>query len=362
MEYCDKRETRSLKVETSSAIYEVVFGQIQIEITGKCNMFCQHCRAADEKGIDMPVKQIVKVLKFARKYSPSHKELVISGGEPLLHNDFFNLLPVIKEAGGESISLTTNGALLDISHLWLINSLDFKCFRLSISLDALKPEEHDEFRQKKGAFNAAIKAIDLAVNSGIANFSVSVRTTVRPHQISEMEAIAELVYQKGCDRINFSSVHPSGRALTRPDFWMTPKEKRRFIEEVYRLKNAFGRNLQITTNDPLKCLVRGYSNEMIEDELIFNGCVAGCVSFNVCVDGRMTPCALMNFPMMNISQMSVDEISDAYRRNSIVHNMLEMNLKGRCGACSKKYECGGCRARALGRSGDYLAEDPDCWL
>ena len=97
MEYCDKRETRSLKVETSSAIYEVVFGQIQIEITGKCNMFCQHCRAADEKGIDMPVKQIVKVLKFARKYSPSHKELVISGGEPLLHNDFFNLFKLFEK-------------------------------------------------------------------------------------------------------------------------------------------------------------------------------------------------------------------------------------------------------------------------
>lgn len=60
--------------------------------------------------------------------------------------------------------------------------------------------------------------------------------------------------------------------------------------------------------------------------------------------------------------MTIEEIESAYQSSEIVKNMLDMNVSGKCGRCEKKYQCGGCRARALARFGDYLAEDPDCWL
>lgn len=73
-------------------------------------------------------------------------------------------------------------------------------------------------------------------------------------------------------------------------------------------------------------------------------------------------CALMELPMMNIFGLSVEDIAKAYQESMVVKNMLDMNLKGKCGRCDLKYQCGGCRARALIRNHDYLAEDPDCWL
>ena len=76
----------------------------------------------------------------------------------------------------------------------------------------------------------------------------------------------------------------------------------------------------------------------------------------------MTPCALLDVPMMEVFPRSIEEMNERYRNSSIVKNMLEMNLKGKCGACHLKYQCGGCRARALIQNGDFLGEDPHCWL
>mgnify|MGYP001582520685 FL=1 len=57
-----KNETPRLEVETEDTIYEIEFGQVQIEITGRCNMRCQHCRAANQLKQDMPIEQIVKTV------------------------------------------------------------------------------------------------------------------------------------------------------------------------------------------------------------------------------------------------------------------------------------------------------------
>ncbi len=61
MEHCnDKTSFNPLSVETDIAIYEVTFGQVEIEITGRCNMLCQHCRAGESGNVDMAVGEIIE--------------------------------------------------------------------------------------------------------------------------------------------------------------------------------------------------------------------------------------------------------------------------------------------------------------
>jgi len=76
----------------------------------------------------------------------------------------------------------------------------------------------------------------------------------------------------------------------------------------------------------------------------------------------MTPCPLMHTPIMNIAGLDVEEIARSYAVSPVVHGLLDQNFSGKCGNCERKESCGGCRARALGVYGDYLAEDPACWL
>lgn len=357
---CETETPRRLKVETEDAIYEIEFGQIQIEITGQCNMNCQHCRAAHQPRQDMPIEQIIKVIRFARQFSQNYKEVVLSGGEPLIHRDFAGVLRQVRENGGEFITLTTNGSLLANKHLALIKDLSFQRFVLSVSLDNLNSEKHDEFRSHRGAFTKAVNALRLVTESDIPNVIASMRSTIQPSQIGEMERMIEFAKNIGCKRISFSAIHPAGRAIEREDLWMTREQKLAFLKQIYELKEKFP-DINITTNDPLKCLLRGKSDIGQNGELVFDGCGAAAITFNVNSDGTMTPCALLDIPMMNIFPLSIEEMTEHYRENPIVKDMLAMNLKGKCSDCHIKYQCGGCRARAYIQKGDYLEEDPHCW-
>jgi len=350
-----------LEVETDDTIYEIEFGQVQIEITGRCNMSCQHCRAANQHKKDMPIEQIIKIVQFARQFSPDYKEIVISGGEPLMHDDFANVLKQIRNNGGEFITLTTNGSILTPDHLALIRDLNFQRVVLSVSIDSLDPDKHDEFRAHKGAFQKAIDSLHLVAKSHIPKVITSMRSTIQSSQVGEMEKMVNFAKEIGCKRVAFSAIHPAGRAIERSDLWMTKEQKISFLQEVYRLKKIFP-NLNVTTNDPLKCLLRGESEIGKSGEVIFDGCGAAVITFNVNSDGTMTPCALLDIPMMNTFSLSIEEITQYYRENPIVRNMLEMNIKGKCTSCQMKYQCGGCRARALIQNGDYLQEDPHCWI
>ncbi len=357
---CDENSASVLKVETDKAIYEIQFGQIQIEITGRCNMRCMHCRASSEPYQDMPIGQIVKIIRFARQFSPNYKEIVISGGEPLLHRRFDEVLTAVRQNGGESVTLTTNGWFFNEKHLNLIEELQFKRFVLSVSLDSVGANEHNSFRKYPGAFERAIKAIKLVVAKNLPHMMSSVRTTLQPRQIDEMESIVDFVHGLGCRRSSFSAIHPAGRAMDRPDLWMTKEQKKKFIAEIFRLKNKYP-GFMVTTNDPLKCLMRNSHDVGKEGELVFDGCGAAAITFNVGASGIMTPCSLLPIPMMSIFGMTIAEMTNAYRRNEIVRNILDLNLKGKCGSCPLKFQCGGCRVRPYIRSGDYLGEDPDCW-
>jgi radical SAM protein with 4Fe4S-binding SPASM domain len=359
--HSEKGKHAFLEVETEDTVYEIEFGQIQIEITGRCNMLCDHCRASQQPRKDMPLEQIVKIIHFARQFSPNYKEVIVSGGEPLLHRDFAKVLRAVRENGGDFVTLTTNGSVLRKEHLDLIESLAFERMVLSVSVDSLKSEEHDAFRHYEGAFASAIDALRLVAERNIHNVTTSMRATLHSSQIGDMGAMIEFAQSMGCSRVSFSSILPAGRALARKELWMTREEKLAFITNLYLLKRQYP-HMNITTNDPLKCILRGASDVGGEDELVFDGCGAAAITFNVNADGVMTPCALLNIPMMEVFPLSIDEMTEKYRANPIVRNMLAMNLGGKCGTCSMKYQCGGCRARAFGHTGDYLAEDPDCWL
>ncbi len=353
---------KRLEVETEKAIYQIQFGQIQIQITGRCNMTCQHCRAANELKQDMPIKQILKIVKFARQFSPSYKEILLSGGEPLLHHQFEKVLKKVRANGGQSVTLTTNGWALAKRHLKLIKRLNFSKFTLSVSLDSLVETEHDQFRQRQGAFERAINALRMIVSADLPNVISSARMTLRPEQIPQMFEMAAFVHQLGCKRVSFSAIHPVGRAKSDQHLWMSAEEKHQFLKNIYQLKACYTDGFKVETNDPLKCLLRGISHVGKAGQVIFDGCSAAAVTFNVGADGTMTPCALLPIPMMNVFPLSITEITERYRQSQIVHNMLDMNLKGKCGSCNKKYQCGGCRARAYSKESDYLAEDPDCWI
>lgn len=351
-----------LSVETDRAIYKIRFGEIQIEITGRCNMNCRHCRGSFDKRGDMPVDQILKIIQFGRQFSANYSQIVLSGGEPLMHTDFFEVLDVVRANGGSELTLTTNGSLFTPRHMQEINSRNFDRVMISVSLDSLDPNDHDKFRGYAGAFQGVQRTIETIRSGRSPAVIISLRMTLRPHQVDEMPKMIDYAFKLGCDRVSLSSVCPSGKAIADKALWMNSNEKKRFLETIFRMRKEYPSTFKIDTNDPLKCLLRGHSDMGKKGEIAFDGCPAAAVTFNVNANGDLTPCSLLNLPIMNVFGLTIEEMNVRYRQSKIVKNMLDMNLHGKCGTCKHKYQCGGCRARAFVQDGDYMGEDPHCWL
>lgn len=338
-------------------IYDISFRQAQIEITGKCNMHCKHCRASFDKKSDMPIDIISNIVDFAMENGGDNTEVILSGGEPLLHKDFSDILDMLKEKKIKKLIITTNGSINIEPYLDKIKSFNSL---ISISLDSINKEKHDEFRGYKGAFDKAINTIKILNNN---NIKTNIRTSIIPEDIDKIPDIAKFVHNLGVKRLSISSIIPTGRALENKELFMTKEEKQKFIEQVNKTRQEYlEKNMQVITSDPLRNICNECCESHMEDSIVIEGCTAGITNFNVNSNGDLTPCAMLNKKVLNVFETAKEEISDKYANSEIIKNLVTRNLKGKCSNCKLKNRCGGCRARAENVNGDYLHEDPDCWL
>lgn len=345
-------------IETQEAIYETEFFHAQVNITSRCNMRCDHCRGAYDGAVDLPIDAFQRLIQFCNSHLAKGAGYLISGGEPLLHPEFKEFLSLLKKhlRKDSFVSLTTNGSFLDNDLLDYIESLQFPEFRISVSLDSVKPKRHNSFRHCPYAFEKAIQAIKLI--SEREKIVCVVRSTIQKDQLKEVKEIASLVESLGADFLSVSSIIPVGRALNNPDIYFDKESKKELVGIPKRIMKNFSK-LQIDINDPLFYIDSCSSGNCLE----YGGCIAGVGSFSIEPDGTMLPCPVLpNQIIMNISGKSPEEMMKEYSNNPIIHSLLDRKLSGKCGNCELRLSCGGCRARAEGIYGDYLAEDPDCWI
>ena len=283
-------------------------------------------------------------------------EIVISGGEPLLHPDLEKILEYCEKCGVHK-EITTNGSLIDDKYIDMMKR--YNMTNVSVSLDSANPEKHDQFRQCPGAFAKTVAAIKAMKRNGI---STRVRATISKRNIGEMDDIAQMVINLGIKTLAIGPMLPVGSAVNLTDeVFMNAREMKSFIDEFFKLKEKYIGKLEIITNECLHGL------HYLEDDLVevndfyeLNGCTAGVVSFNVLLNGDITPCSMFHQRIANIYEDK--DLEATYTSSEIIHNLLDRNYKGKCGACDKKYVCGGCRVRAEYFYGDYLQEDKLCWL
>ena len=355
---------QELIIETDEAKFGIQFSLVQLQLTGKCNMSCRHCRAVDQLKNDMPWKQIKKIVNFAKHYGSSEFEIMLSGGEPLLHDNFEHVIGELRHADVQNITLTSNGYFLRPSHIRLIRSLGFKKVVFSISIDSLIPKEHDLFRGTNGAFSSAVRALSIIAEADCKTIVPSLRVSLRPNQIPIMDDFVEYAKNIGCRRISFASIVPAGRAMSDTKLLMNRQQKQSFIEMFWKLRSQ-EKNIDIYTNDPLSILGGKSYNLNINSDLnisTYGGCVAGTFHFNVNVDGTLTPCPALQTPIMNAYATLQEDMHIQYAKSEIIKKLVSRTFHGKCDNCNLRLECGGCRARAYASAGDYLGEDDNCWL
>jgi len=280
---------------------------IRIAITGRCNLTCQYCPIINNKQ-DMPLEQVIKIINFGRQLD-TIPNLVLSGGEPLMHCKFAEILQHIHEFGYESLTLKTNGTMLSKAHLALIKNLSFSKFLLSVNIDNLNAVINDDLHACFGSFAMSLNALRLAVDSDIDNMQVEMRSNIQPTQIDIMEKMALFAENNGCQQINFSIIHPIGRAAKYTDLLMDTEQKFSFLKEIERLKQKL--TITIITNKSHQCLVcDSHPNNKVK---MARYCNTHPTTIYVNANGDVRFCQdLQTAAIMNIFPLTTEEIINKY--------------------------------------------------
>ena len=175
------------------------------ELTARCNLKCQHCRAVAQDDFvagELTTEEVLNVAKGIREFSDPI--VVLTGGEPLVRPDFFEIAEACT-AMFTRVALATNGTLVDAAMAKRI--VDCGIQRVSISIDGATAETHDAFRGLPGSLDAALRGFDALKAAGC---SMQINATVTRHNDHEVDRILDLALERGADAFHVFMLVPVG--------------------------------------------------------------------------------------------------------------------------------------------------------
>lgn len=334
------------------------------EITRRCNLRCVHCRSSSEmeaKGHpDFSTEEAFRVIDDIVSYASP--VMVLSGGEPLVRKDVFEIAKY-GNAKGLRMCLATNGTLVNEEICGKIREAGIRI--VSLSLDGASADVHDDFRNQKGAFDGTVNAARLFKKHGI-EFIINSSFTKRNQE--EIPKVYRLARELGATAWYMFMIVPTGRGEEIMKELISKEEYDRILDWHYDMEKEEDLLLVRPTCAPHYYRValqraKEEGSTVKRRTLKFStggskGCLAGQLICLIDVDGNVLPCSYFPLPAGNIREKSFKEI---WENSKLFQDLRDFKkYKGRCGACEFVNVCGGCRARAYAVTGDYLDEEPFC--
>jgi radical SAM protein with 4Fe4S-binding SPASM domain len=290
--------------------------------------------------------------------------LILSGGEPLLRNDVFELAKYGTEKGLRMV-MGTNGTLITdpIARQLKLSGIQ----RIAVSLDSSVPERHDEFRGVKGSWKRTVEGIEACRRNDV---DVQVNTTVTQQNYDEIDEIMTMAEKLGASNFHLFFLVPTGRGKKVKD--ISPVMYEKMIRGVLEKSVKHKLNVRPTCAPQFMRIAKLMKLKLKHWS---RGCIAGLSYCRVYPTGEVTPCPYLPIKLGNIREKLFKSI---WFNSEILRNLRDFNnLKCKCGICEYRDVCGGCRARAYGLTsdfldvcgglheptelkGDYLAEEPWC--
>lgn len=339
--------------------------------TKTCNLKCQHCYAGailTETPEEMSTLTAKRMFDSLVDYKVP--ALLISGGEPLMRKDIWELLAYAKKIGLRTV-ISTNGTLIDSVAAEKIKSLSVSY--VGISLDGLETI-NDEFRGVDGAFRRTMQGIK---NCQRVGQKTGLRLSLSKNTIKDLPAIFDLIESERISRVCFYHLVYSGRGEQLVTADLNFEEKRRTLDYIIEKTFEFekkGLDTEILTVDN-HCdgiyLYQYMKNKDINKAkeilrlLSINGgnrsgSAIGAIDWqgNVYIDQFTRNRVLGNTQLSRFSSIWQGENNEFLEK---LRNRKEY-LGGRCKFCKWLEQCNGnFRARALS-TGDFWAADPACYF
>ncbi len=236
-----------------------VLRHLFFELTMNCNEHCKHCGSSCGD-VFLPdllsTREYFDILdQIRRDFGTKGFMLCITGGEPLLRKDFFEIMGYANKLGF-SWGMTTNGTLITKEAAHKLREAGMKT--VSISIDGLE-ETHDDFRRSPGGYKRAMAGIQNLIDEGGFQH-IQITTVVTHESIAELDRLFDIFDKVDIDSWRVINLEPIGRAKQYPELLLTPDDYRYLFSFIktkrdngyplsYGCSHFLGTDLETETRD-----------------------------------------------------------------------------------------------------------------
>ena len=316
--------------------------------TQACNISCVHCYrdAGTKRADELDTAEGKKLLSEIAK--AGFKIMILSGGEPLLRPDIYELIAHASSSGMRPV-LGTNGMLITPEVASKLKAAGLAC--AGISLDSQDKAKHDWFRGSAGAWEETLRGIDACRAAGLP---FQIHTTVMTWNEEEITAITDLAVKLGARAHHIFFLVPTGRGKDIEETTLKTAQYEALLTRILDKQTQVPIELKPTCAPQFMRIAKQRNMPM----RFTKGCLAATSYCVVLPNGDVQPCPYLPLKAGNVRDTPFDII---WRESPLFNEFRHQPLKGRCGRCGYDDICGGCRARAYYYAdGDYLAEEPWC--
>ncbi len=333
----------------------------QWHITDECDQRCKHCyifsedvcRKPDSMSWGQMQDTYYNCLDFCRIYNRL-PYFYITGGDPILHPDFWRLLSLLKE---QEIPFTILGNPFHLTDDVCRKLKSGGCRKYQLSLDGMR-ETHDWFR-KPGSFDCTLEKIRCIKDAGIRSV---IMTTVSSANIREVPDIIDTVVAAGADVFAFARYCPTSEEK---DTGISPLEYRELLDMCYKKFQKYeaeGCSTYFNKKDHLWTLYEYEQNifkipENAQTGMIYGGCNCGNCHMTILPNGDIYACRRVQ--NSKVGNVFLDRLADIW--GCQMERYRDYGKFEKCSKCELLPYCRGCPAVAGGRDGNFYAADPQCW-
>ncbi|MBI5050948.1 MAG: radical SAM protein, partial [Nitrospirae bacterium] len=333
--------------------------ELWIYNTLSCNLRCKHCLVSAGKELkdELTAEEIKRVVDEAVELGA--KRFYITGGEPFMKDNIFELIRYITQEKGKELIIQTNATLLDDKKIALLEKLNTPRLIIQVSLEGPDAKIHDNLRGK-GSFDKAVDGIKRLIGIGIVPV---VATAISKFNESYITDTSRFLSTLGVKDHHILWMHTRGRGASNVDNLFVHSEK---IADIMRDLRGIYKEGEIIVDNEESFKVRLKAKRGRKNDLCNNCYEKVCINS----DGHVYPCASFNsdsrFDAGSIREKSLKDIWLAskimawFRNNSV-------QGKEECETCYLKFFCGGgCTAQSYYASeletgkGSLMAHEPYC--
>jgi len=336
---------------------------VTIVVTKGCNLSCVHCWTESPAHGTVPPVPVDTLKRVIRAFSllPGVEEIWLTGGEPLTHPDWFEILSfTCRRSGLKGVRLQTNATLLTGAHVEALASMECRGLTVQVSLEGATARTNDRVRGE-GSFERVLQALKLLARAGMGP-QVVVEFTEMEHNFGELPDLLFLLKGLRIERLVSGTLVQGGRAAGTPQ--VAPPRPTQYVEilDLYcsdpRFRSLYQRLGNIAAIEWFRgkafpasrvctCVERPYING--------DGKIYPCLMLPV--DGLAVP-GVHHRPLEEVLMEALPiwaELPRLSRRRSL-------ELKA-CRDCPGRRHCaGGCMGRTYAATGDFMNVEDRCEL